>query len=91
MRTPTWAQIEQFCHIDGWREVRETGHVYFEKVLTDATVLRTHRSFGSKKAMSPGRFKAVLHHQLRVTGEQFWRALESGAPVDRSNDAATIR
>lgn len=83
MRTPTWAQVERFCRIDGWREVRRSGHVHFEKVLPDGTVLRTHRSFSSKKTMSPGRFKAILRYQLVVTEDQFWQALESRQPVDR--------
>lgn len=83
MRTPTWAQVERFCRIDGWREVRRTGHVHFEKVLPGGRVLRTHRSLSSKKTMSPGRFKALLRHQLDVSEEQFWRALETRTPVDR--------
>jgi hypothetical protein len=33
--------------------------------------------------MSPGRFKAILRHQLRITEEQFWKALETGRPVER--------
>ena len=83
MRTPTWAQVERFCRIDGWREVRRGGHVHFEKVLPDGTVLRTHRLFSSRKTMSPGRFKAILRYQLAVTEDQFWRALEGRQPVDR--------
>jgi hypothetical protein len=83
VRTPTWAQVERFCRIDGWREVRRTGHVHFEKVLPGGRVLRTHRSLSSKKTMSPGRFKALLRHQLDVSEEQFWRALETRTPVDR--------
>lgn len=83
MRTPSWAQVERFCRIDGWREVRRTGHVHYEKVLADGAVLRTHRSFSSRKSLSPGRFKAILRHQLRVTEAQFWRALETGSPVER--------
>ena len=84
MRTPTWAQVERFCVVDGWSEVRRSDHVFFEKVLPDGTVLRTHRSFSSRKTMSPGRFKAILRYQLRVTEEQFWQALETRRPVDRS-------
>jgi len=84
VRTPTWAQIERFCQIGGWREARRTGHVHFEKVLADGTVLRTHRSFASRKTMSPGRFKAILRHQLRVTEEEFWQALDTGDAIDRS-------
>lgn len=83
MRTPTWAQIEKFCRLDGWSEVRRTGHVHFEKVLGDGTVLRTHRSFASRKTMSPGRFNAILRYQIRVTAEQFWETVDTGEPVDR--------
>lgn len=84
MRTPTWAQIESFCRIDGWREVRRSDHVFYEKVLAEGVVLRTHRSFSSRKTMSPGRFKAILRYQLRVTEEQFWLALDTRSAVDRS-------
>lgn len=83
MRTPTWAQVERFCKVDGWREVRRTGHVHFEKILVDGTVLRTHRSLTSRKTMSPGRFRAVLRYQLRVSEDQFWQALKTRKPVDR--------
>jgi hypothetical protein len=83
VKTPTWAEVERFCQVDGWREVRRTGHVRFEKVLPDGTVLRTHRSVASRKSMSPGRFKAILRHQLRVSEVQFWSALDTGLPVDR--------
>ncbi len=86
MRTPTWGQVEQFCRIDGWTQARRTDHVFFEKVLDDGTVLRTHRSFASTKTMSPGRFKAILRHQLRVSEDDFWRALASGQPVVRPSD-----
>jgi hypothetical protein len=83
VRTPTWGEIERFCRIDGWQETRRTGHVFFEKTLADGTVLRTHRSFAGGKTMSAGRFKAILRNQLRVSEEDFWRALEAGEPVAR--------
>lgn len=83
MRTPTWGEVERFCRIDGWREVRRSGHVFYEKVLADGTMLRTHRSFASRKTMSPGRFRAILRHQLRVTEQEFWSALETNEPVER--------
>jgi len=83
VRTPTWGRVEQFCRIDGWAEARRTDHVFFEKVLDDGTVLRTHRSFASTKTMSPGRFKAILRSQLQVSGDDFWRALDTGQPVVR--------
>lgn len=83
MKTPTWKQVERFCQVDGWREVRRSGHIFYERVLDDGTLLRTHRSLSSGKTLSPGRFKAILRHQLRVTEEQFWRALATRQPVDR--------
>lgn len=57
--------------------------MFYEKVLADGTVLRTHRSFAGGKTMSPGRFKAILRNQLRVSEDDFWASLESGEPVDR--------
>lgn len=83
MRTPSWADVERFCRVDGWSEVRRSGHVFYEKVLADGTVLRTHRSFSSRKTMSPGRFKAILRYQLHVTEAQFREALETRKPVQR--------
>ena len=83
MRTPTWGQIERFCRLDGWREARRSGHVFFEKVLSDGTVLQTHCSLAKRKTMSPGRFKAILHYQLRVSEEEFWRVLEGGSEKKR--------
>lgn len=86
MRTPTWGEIERFCRIDGWQASRRTDHVFFEKTLADGTVLRTHRSFAGSKTMSLGRFKAILRNQLRVSEEDFWRALETGEPVVRPSE-----
>ena len=83
MRTPTWAQIERFCRIDGWREVRRTDHAFYEKVLPDGTVLRTHRSFAARKTMSPGRFEATLRYQLDIAEDQLWQVLETRNPVER--------
>ena len=86
MRTPSWGEIERFCRIDGWRESRRTDHAFFEKALADGTVLRTHRSFAGGKTMSPGRFKAILRNQLRVSEADFWAALETGEPVPRPSE-----
>jgi hypothetical protein len=86
VRAPTWGEIERFCRIDGWRESRRTDHVFFEKVLADGTVLRTHRSFAGGKTMSPGRLKAILRNQLQVSEGDFWTALESKEPVARPSE-----
>jgi hypothetical protein len=82
-RTPSWREIEEFCRIDGWTVVRETDHRFFQKVLPSGEVLETHTSFASRKAMSRGRFGAILRTQLKVTREQFWETLRTGRPVER--------
>ena len=84
MRTPTWGQVERFCRIDGRSELRRSGHVFFEKVLADGTLLQTHRSHASRKTMSPGRFRAILRYQLRVSEDELWGALSTRKPVDRT-------
>jgi len=85
-RTPTWAEIEQFCAIDGWTHVRSTDHEFWQKTLDSGEVLETHTSFGGNKTMSPGRFSSILRNQLRITKVEFWQALQSGKPVDRPTD-----
>src|SRR6188472_1031507 len=85
-RTPTWAEIEEFCGIDGWTLVRETDHAFFQKVLPSGEVLETHRSFSSNKTMSQGRFGVILRTQLRVTRTEFWHALQTGEPVERPSE-----
>jgi hypothetical protein len=83
VRTPTWAQVEEFCRKDRWEEVRATDHVFFRKVLQDGSVLETHRSFSAKKSMSEDRFALILRTQLRVTAAAFWDTLRSGRPAPR--------
>lgn len=83
MKTPTWAEIEEFCRKDGWKELRESDHRFFQKVLGDATVLETHTSFAPGKTMRPGRFKAILRDQLKVDDDQFWEVLRTGKPAHR--------
>ena len=36
--------------------------------------------------MSPGRFKAILRDQLRVSEEQFWETLRTGKAVQRPTE-----
>jgi len=80
---PTWAHIDAFCRADRWDEVRETDHVHWEKLLPSGEVLRTHRSFASDKPISQGRFGVILREQLKVSRDEFWRAIETREPVDR--------
>ena len=86
MKTPDWSEVEAFCRIDGWQGVdegRSADHRYFRLVLDDGTVLETRVSHSENKTMSPGRWKAILRDQLRVSDEDFWRALRTKKPVGR--------
>ena len=81
MKTPTWREIEEFCRKDGWELTRSTDHVFFRKILSDGSVLETHRSFADDKSMSPGRFIAILRVQLKVSPDDFWETLRTGRPA----------
>jgi hypothetical protein len=64
-------------------EDRVTGHDFFEKTLSDGEILRTHASRSGSKTMSPGRFKAILSDQLRLSEAEFWDVLRTKAPAPR--------
>ena len=86
---PTWAEIERFLKIDGWRELPQHGagksdtHRFFEKLLGGGELLQTHTSHASSKRPSPGTFATILRIQLKISKTEFWAALASGQPVDR--------
>ena len=87
MRTPSWDEFREFLKHDDWDEDRATGHDFFEKSLTDGEILRTHASRSGSKAMSPGRFKAILSDQLRLSEAEFWVVLRTKAPAPRPSPA----
>ena len=83
MKTPTWAEVEEFLEADRREEIRDTGHRFYRKTLADGRVLETHRSFSSAKTMSPGRFALILRTQLECSADAFWEAIRSKRPVPR--------
>jgi hypothetical protein len=91
VRPAPYGEIEKFCQIDGWSQIRSGGqgrrgrqrHVKYEKVLADGQVLRTQVSHDRRSSPSPGRWAGILRNQLRVTEDQFWNALASQKEVDR--------
>ncbi len=87
MRTPTWDEFREFLKHDGWEEDRATGHDFFETTLPDGEILRTHASRSGSKAMSPGRFKAILSDQLRLSEAEFWEVLRTKSPAPRPSPA----
>lgn len=87
MRTPSWDEILEFLRSDRWTDARATGHDFYEKTLPDGEILQTHASRSGSKTMSPGRFKAILSDQLRVSEAEFWDVLRTGRPAPRPSAA----
>jgi len=87
VRTPSWNEILAFLAFDRWSDGRATGHDFFEKVLPSGEILQTHASRSGDKAISPGRFKAILTDQLKVSEAEFWEVLrtrKAGTRLSRS-------
>jgi len=87
VKTPTWDEFREFLKHDNWEEDRATGHDFFEKTLPDGEILRTHASRSGSKTMSPGRFKAILSDQLRLSEAEFWEVLRTRTPAPRPSPA----
>ena len=87
MRTPTADELGPFFRYDEWTEVRSTNHTHFEKTLPSGEILESHRSFSSDNELSPGRFKAILSTQLKVSQAEFWEVLRSRRPAPRPSPA----
>ena len=87
MKTPSWDEILEFLTLDCWSEDRATGHDFFEKILPNGEILHTHASRSGSKTISPGRFKAILSDQLRVSEGEFWEVLRTREPATRPSPA----
>ena len=87
MRTPSWEEFREFLEHDGWEPVRTTGHDHYRKTLSDGEILRTSASRARRKSMSPGRFRAILSYQLRLSADEFWEVLRTKAPARRPSPA----
>lgn len=87
MRTPSWDEFREFLGYDDWEEDRASGHDFYEKVLPDGEILRTHASRSGSKTMSPGRFKAILSDQLGLSEAEFWEVLRTRSPAPRPSPA----
>jgi hypothetical protein len=82
VKTPTWAQIEQFLKLDGgWMRKRSTKHDFYEKTLPNGETLNTHISHARDKSMHPDTFVQICRLQLRVTTDEFWETLERGMTI----------
>jgi hypothetical protein len=96
VKAATYGEIERFCQCDGWTQTSGGGsgrrgrqrHLKFQKVLADGETLQTQISHDRDKTPSAGRWKAILRTQLRVAEEDFWEALSTMTPVDRTRAAS---
>jgi hypothetical protein len=87
VRTPSWDELREFLRHDDWTSDRTTGHDFFEQTLPDGEILRTHASRAGAKTMSPGRFKAILADQLKLSEAEFWDVLRTRTPAMRPSPA----
>jgi len=87
VRTPSWNELGEFLKHDGWTEDRTTSHDFFEKTLSDGEILRTRASRSGAKTTSPGRFKAILADQLKLSEAEFWEVQRSRTPATRPSPA----
>jgi hypothetical protein len=88
--SPTWGDIATFLGIDGWTELpasarggKRQRHIFFEKLLDDGRLLRTHISHDRASGAGAYAFALILKEQLEVGREEFWEAIRSGVPVSR--------
>ena len=93
MPQPKFSDIRRFCQIDGWEETRGASgkrgdHFRYRKVLEDGRILRTRASHSDDEIGDPSLWRRIWRDQLALASEaQFWEALQSGEPVNRTQSA----
>ena len=83
--TPTRADHQRFCELEGWLLVRDargaavTHHRTYELALPDGRILRTRISLPLDRTdYGPGLWSHILRDQLDVTPETFWSCVREG-------------
>ncbi len=93
MRLGRKKDVRRFCQVDGWRRAadapgrRVAKHEVWVKTLPDGTVLRTAISKGRGEYTRP-LFAQILKHELRVSGWDFWQAVDRGVAPARAEQVA---
>lgn len=72
---PKFGDLKRFCDKNGWVIIRNTDHRYYEKVLSDGTVLRTKISHAVSKEIPKNLWDRILRKQLHITESDFWNGL----------------
>lgn len=89
--TPTRADHDRFCRVEGWQRVRDargrkgTQHITYELALPDGQVLRTRVSHPPDRSdYGPSLFAHIPRDQLHVTEDEFWACVKGGERPDRA-------
>ena len=84
---PTWSDLVEFFNIDGWEQLRSTGHQRFEKVLPDGTILVSSVSHKPSADIPASVWPKIWKHQLKLASEDEFRvALRSRRAVTRTTE-----
>jgi hypothetical protein len=83
-RLPTKGDHERFLYVDGgWEPYGNPDHKRFRKTLPDGDVTTTKISRGSQEIGDRNLWSRIIHHQLRVSYEEFFAAVDQGIPPQR--------
>jgi len=69
---PKFKDLKRCCDKNGWIMLRNTDHWYYEKVLSDGTVLQTKISHATHKEIPANLRKKILRNQLKISEKKFW-------------------
>ena len=72
---PRFGDLKKYCEKNGWVMIRNTDHWYYEKVLTDGTLLQTKVSHAVHKEIPTNIWKLILKRQLKISEQEFWKGL----------------
>lgn len=73
---PKFGDLKRYCDKNGWVMIRNTDHWYYEKVLSDGTVLRTKISHGVSKEIPKILWERIRQKQLQISETTFWDDLK---------------
>ena len=88
MRRATFDEHRRFCQVDGWqRRADKPGrsvskHEVWTRTLPNGDILHTSISKG-RGEYGPGLFTRIVRHQLGVTIDEFWTAVDKGVAPAR--------
>ncbi|MCE7008985.1 cytotoxic translational repressor of toxin-antitoxin stability system [Kibdelosporangium philippinense] len=80
-QSPTPADHDRFCQIEGWIGVRSGTHITYELGLPDGRVLRTRLS--DRQTYGPDLWQHILRDQLEVDEPTFWACVNDSEKPDR--------